>query len=106
MVEDWRKVAALLHDSDPEIAARAGNIALNLADGRNKELAVKRMIEVLPTSGWLLQGEIQGWLENHLEVALPSVNEEIRRRQAASAAVQAADNVLRLLLALKRKRDP
>jgi hypothetical protein len=106
LVEDWRKVAALLYDSDPEIAARAGNIALNLADGRNRELAVKRMIEVLPASGWLLQGEIQGWLENHLEVALPSINEEIRRRQAASAAVQAADNVLRLLLALRRKRDP
>jgi hypothetical protein len=106
LVEDWRKIAALLHDSDPEIAARAGSIALNLADGQNKELAVKRMIEVLPTSGWLLQAEIQGWLGNHLEVALPSINEEIRRRQAASAAVQAADSVLRLLLALKRKRDP
>jgi hypothetical protein len=106
LVEDWRKVAALLHDSDPEIAARAGNIALNLADRRNKELAVKRMIELLPTSHWLLQAEIQGWLENHLDVALSSINEEIRRRQAASAAVQAADSVLRLLLALRHKRDP
>jgi hypothetical protein len=105
LIEDWRNVAALLHDSDPEIAARAGAIALSLADRRNKELAIKRMIEVLPASDWLLQGEIQGWLEKYLDVALPSINAEIRRRQAASASVQAADSILRLLLAVRRKRD-
>jgi hypothetical protein len=105
LIEDWRKVAALLHDSDPEIAARAGAIALSLADRRNKELAIKRMIEVLPASDWLLQGEIQGWLEKYRDVALPSINAEIRRRQVASAPVQAADSILRLLLAVRRKRD-
>jgi hypothetical protein len=106
LIEDWRKVAALLHDSDPEIAARAAAIALNLADRRDQELAVKRMIEVLPASDWLLQGDIQGWLEKHLDVALPSINDEILRRQAASASVQAADSILRLLLAVRRKWDP
>jgi hypothetical protein len=103
LIEDWRKVAALLHDSDPEIAARAAAIGLNLADRRTQELAVKRMIEVLPAAEWFLQGEIQEWLEKHLDVAMPSINEEIQRRQAASAALQARDNVLRLLLALRRK---
>jgi hypothetical protein len=105
LVEDWRKVAALLHDSDPEIAARAAAIALNLADRPNQELAVKKMIEVLPAADWLLQGEVQGWLETHLEVALPGINKEIERRQAASVSVQASDSVLRLLLAIRRKRD-
>jgi hypothetical protein len=100
---DGRKIAALLQDSDPEIAARAGAIALSLADRPNQELAVERMIEVLPAAGWFLQAEIQEWLEKHLDVALPSINEEIRRRQSASPAVQAADSVLRLLLAVKRK---
>ncbi len=105
LVEDWRKLAALLHDRDPEIAARAAAIALNLADRRNQELAVKRMIEVLPAADWLLQGEIQGWLETHREAALSGINQEIERRQAASAYVRAADRVLRLLLAIRRKRD-
>jgi hypothetical protein len=105
LVEDWRKVAALLHDSDPEIAARAAAIALNLADRPNQELAVKKMIEVLPAADWLLQGEIQGWLETHLDVALPGINKEIERRQAASVSVQASDSILRLLLAIRRKRD-
>lgn len=101
--EDWCRVAALLHDRDAEIATRAGAIALAVGDRGNKELAVKRMIEALPTSDWLLQGEIQGWLEKHLDVALPSINEEIERREAAPASIQARDHVLRLLLAARRK---
>ena len=66
------------------------------------------MIKVLPASDWLLQGEIQGWLEKHLDVALPSINEEIERREAAPGSIQMKDDVLRLLLAVRRKgqRDP
>jgi hypothetical protein len=105
LVEDWRKLAALLHDGDPEISARAAAIALSLADRPNQELAVKKMIEVLPAADWLLQGEVQGWLEMHLDVALPGINKEIERRQVASVSVQAADSVLRLLLAIRRKRN-
>jgi hypothetical protein len=106
--QDWCQVAALLHDSDPEIAARAGVIALAVADRGNKELAVERMIKFLPASDWLLQGEIQGWLEKHLDVALPSINGEIERREAAPASIQMKDDVLRLLLAVRRKgqREP
>jgi len=105
---DWCQVAALLHDNDPEITARAGAIALAAADRGNKELAVERMIKVLPASDWLLQGEIEGWLEKHLDVALPSINEEIERREAAPASIQMKDDVLRLLLAMRRKgqREP
>ena len=101
--EDWCQVAALLHDGDLEIAARAGAIALAIADRGNKELAVKRMIKVLPASDWLLQGEIQGWLEKHLDVALPSITEEIERRGASPVSIQTKDHVLRLLLAIRRK---
>jgi HEAT repeat protein len=101
--EDWCQVTALLHDSDPEIAARAGAIALAVADRGDKELAVKRMIEALPTSDWLLQGEIQGWFERHLDAALPSINEEIDRREAPPASIQTRDHVLRLLLTVRRK---
>jgi hypothetical protein len=101
--EDWRQVAALLHDSDPEIAARAGAGALAVADRANKELAIQRLIEVLPASDWLLQGEIQGWLGSHLDVALPFINDEIEPRQTAPGSIQAKDHVLRLLLAVKRK---
>lgn len=104
-VEDWRKTAALLHDRDPEIAARACAIALAVADDQNKKVAIKRLLEVLPSADWLLQGEIQGWLSAHIDVALPAINEEIKKRQQADPARQAADSVLRSLLAVMRKAD-
>jgi hypothetical protein len=102
-VQDWRKIAALLHDKDPEIAARACAIALAVADDRNKRFAVKRLLEVLPSCDWLLQGEIQGWLESHIDVARPVINEEIKKRQDGNPAHQATDNILRLLLAVTRE---
>ena len=103
VVEDWRKTAALLYDKDPEIAARACAIALAVADDQNKKVAVKRLLEVLPSADWLLQGEIQCWLEAHIDVALPAIEEEIKKRQQADPARQATDSVLRSLLAVARK---
>jgi HEAT repeat protein len=101
--EDWRLLAALLYDKDREITARAGAIALVVADEEDKKLAVTRLIEALPTADWLLQGEIEAWLAKHLDVALPAINEEIERRKAAPASMQARDHVLRLLLAVRTK---
>lgn len=103
LAEDWRQIGALVYDRDPEIAARACAVALAVADPSNQQSAVKRLIELLTTSNWLLQGEIQEWLEKYVKVALPSIQEEINRRQSASTAAQARDHVLRILLALKRK---
>jgi hypothetical protein len=41
-------------------------------------------------------------------LALPSINEEIERREAAPASIRMKDDVLRLLLAVRRKgqREP
>ncbi|MGC2248227.1 MAG: hypothetical protein WA609_16590 [Terriglobales bacterium] len=47
----------------------------------------------------------EGELGIDMLVALPSINKEIRRRQAASPSVQAADSVLRLLLATRGERN-
>jgi hypothetical protein len=101
--EDWGQLAALLHDRDPEVAARAGAIALAVADRASKESAVKRLIELLPVSDWLLQGEIEGWLEKDLDVTLPIIREAIERRMAEPASIQARDSALRLLLAVKAR---
>lgn len=105
--DDWQQLAALVHDADREIAARAGVIALRVAGERDQKFAVNRLIEALPSSDWLLQGEIQNWLESHLDLALPAIDEEINKRQAAGAIDQSKDNVLRLLLAVRGKaRNP
>jgi Enolase, N-terminal domain len=54
--DDWRRLAALLCDKDPEIAARAGAIALMKGDEEDKRLGAKRIIERLPTPDWLTGG--------------------------------------------------
>jgi hypothetical protein len=101
--DDWQKLAALLHDSDGEIAARASSIALAVADEPAKRLAVRRLIEVLPAANWLVQGEIESWLEEHLDIAQASIDEEIERRRAVPGLDQSRDDILRLLLAIKSK---
>jgi HEAT repeat protein len=102
---DWHSLASLLHDPDPEIAARASSVALAVADREDKQRALRRLIEALPRVGWLLQGEIEAWLYRNSAIAQGAIEEEIARRQAASHQVQAQDNVLRLLLAVKGRID-
>ena len=102
-LEDWQKLAALLQDRDAEIAARAGSIALAVADEPDKRRAVRCVIHLLSKADWLLQGEIQSWLVEHLDIAQASINEEIERRQAAPVAAQSKDNVLRLLLRIRNE---
>lgn len=98
---DWRQLAALLHDPDAEIAARAGAIALRVGDRRSRELAAVGLVQALATPDWLLRGEIQTWLEDHLEICLPAVRQEIHRRMAEPRLLQVKDDVLRLLLAIQ-----
>jgi hypothetical protein len=102
---DWQKLAPILYDRDPEIAARAGSVALAFADREDKQRAVSRLIEVLPGVDWLLQGEIEAWLCQSSRIAQRAVAKEIARRQSAPREVQAKDNVLRLLFAVKRRLD-
>ena len=46
--EDWRNLAALTRDRDPEIAARASWIVLLVGEESCRQLAVRRLIEVFP----------------------------------------------------------
>jgi hypothetical protein len=102
---DWRKLAPLLNDRDPEIAARASWVALAVADGEDKQRAVCCLIGVLPRADWLLQSEIEAWLCQCSAIAQEAVAKEIARRQALPHEVQAKDNVLRLLLTVKGRID-
>ncbi|MGA8618409.1 MAG: hypothetical protein WB660_07810 [Candidatus Sulfotelmatobacter sp.] len=68
-----------------------------------KKRAIRRLIEILPAADWLVQGEIESWLEEHLDIAQTSIDEEIERRRTVPAAGQFKDDILRLLLAIKSK---
>jgi hypothetical protein len=103
--EDWRNLAALTRDHDPEIAARACWIALLVAEESCKQLAVRRLVDVLPEADLFLQTEIEGWLLRCFGSARIVIDEEIARRQPATEDTQSPDKVLRFLLAVKRRTE-
>jgi hypothetical protein len=67
--DDWLMVSALLDDSDLRIAALACQIWLARAPCTDKDRAVRRLRELLPTADWLLSEEIADCLETHSDVA-------------------------------------
>jgi len=103
--EDWRNLAALTRDRDPEIAARACWIALLVAEDSCRQLAVRRLVEVLPEADLFLQTEMESWLVRRFDCARIVLDEEIARRQPATEAVRSPDKVLRFLLAVKRRAE-
>ncbi len=97
---DWHQLAALLRDQDPEIVARTAWVGLEAGDGEDKQYAARRLVDVLPSVDWLLQGDVESWLLGNFEAAKSAVMDEITRRRAEAHETQAGDNVLRLLLAI------
>jgi len=103
--EDWGDLAALTRDRDPEIAARACRIALLVAEESRKQLAVRRLIDVLPEADLFLQTEMESWLVRRFDCARIVLDEEIARRQPVTEATRSTDKVLRFLLAVKRRAE-
>lgn len=100
--EDWHDLSPLADDGDREIAARAGRIALAVAEESEKKLAVRRLIKALPDTSWSLQIEIESWLVEGPDITRAAIDEEIARRRAAVGG-RSTDEMLHRLLALKQK---
>ena len=103
--EDWGNLSALIRDRDPEIAARACWIALLVGEESSRQLAVRRLLEVLPEVDLFLQTEMESWLVRRFDYARFVLDQEIARRHPASEAARSTDKVLRFLLAVKRRAE-
>jgi len=103
--ETWLKVQPLLRDEDAEIAVSAAAIALKLGADTDKDLAVQRLIQVLPGANWLLQSEIESCLLEYFPVAGPFIHREIRQRTQLAASQRAKDATLCLLLNVVRQGE-
>lgn len=101
--EEWLKLTALLYELDAEIAARTAILALRSADEQEKTLAIRRLIEALPSADWLLQGEIESCLEQHFEIAHLLMDAEVRRRRINIMGPQNVDKISRLLLGIMNR---
>lgn len=98
---DWERLRPLLDEKDAEVVVRATRIALTICPPDEREFAIKRLIDVLPTAGSLLRAEAKTCLAENYAVARPLVEMEVNRRQKASPKEQAMDGVLRLLVNLE-----
>jgi hypothetical protein len=74
----------LMHDCDVEIASLACHIELANAGGCAKNEAVLRLIELLPSAGWLLSWEIEDCLTKHFDEAQFISTRMLQNRDAGS----------------------
>lgn len=100
--EDWQDLSSLADDRDPDIAARANRIALDIAEEGEKKLAVRRLVKMLSDSPWSLQIEIEGWLLEGADTICAAIDEEITLLREATYS-RTTDELLHRLIALRRK---
>ncbi len=99
--QDWKALRSLLDETDPEIVITAARLALEVAPYPEKRLAVRRMIETLPSAGWFLRTEARAALAEHYDLAQEAVEDEIAHRMMADSKARSVDVVLRLLVNLR-----
>ena len=88
---------ALLHDNDVEISISAALMALEAADRRDKNVAIRMLILVIPTADCYLKLVIENSLVEHYGLAEKEIKVQIMKRMKQEAKEQAAGNVLRML---------
>jgi len=88
---------ALLYDNDVEISISAALMALEAADRRDKNVAIRMLILVIPTADCYLKLVIENSLVEHYGLAEKEIKVQIMKRMKQEAKEQAAGNVLRML---------
>jgi hypothetical protein len=83
LTEEWPKVYSLISDDDPEIAAIACELSLATVNEAAKVVPVLRLIDLLPSAGWLLGQKIEDCLVKHFDTARALIAEVLRHDQAS-----------------------
>lgn len=103
--EEWEAVRPLLQDNDTEIAVSAAQLGMEAASDAEKREAAALLIRFFPRAPWLQQMEIHECLDRNYGLVRDLVAAEIARRQQQSRSEQTADQVLRILLAVRTAHE-
>ncbi|MFZ0640693.1 MAG: hypothetical protein WA020_02185 [Candidatus Acidiferrales bacterium] len=98
---DWAELRPLLNEKDAEIVVSTVRMAMKICPPHDRELAIQRLIEALPTADSFVRTEARTCLAENFSFARPQVETEIARRRKASRKEQAVDVVLRVLVNLE-----
>jgi hypothetical protein len=84
-LEQWSLLQPLMRSSDEWLSALTCNLGLNFGQpSLDKEIAIRRLFELLRSSDWLLTIEIENWLAEHYDITGRIITE----------AIEEDDNVL------------
>lgn len=76
--EDWPSIRSLTADADPEIAVVACKLCLSESQESASVAVVRRLVELIGESNWMLDEEIETCLVDHLDAAGAVVEDAAR----------------------------
>jgi len=97
----WELLRPLLHEVDEKILTTVFKIATSVADVKDREIAFRRLIEILRNADWYVKGEIENALIDAFDTIKQAIEEEILRRH--NQLKEDPDSVLISLLNVKRR---
>jgi HEAT repeat protein len=101
----WRLLSPLLKEADAEILVATFRIAARAAGAKERALAGRRLLEVLPNADWYVKGEIENAFVDLFGAIKPFVEKEIARRRQRSDGNWIVDPVLATLLRVKSRAE-
>ena len=100
-ITDWEALRPLLDENDAEIVVATARMGLKICPPNDRQFAIQRVIEALPSADSFVQTEARKCLAENFSIAQPQVDAEIARRCTASHKERGLDVVLRLLVNLE-----
>jgi hypothetical protein len=100
--ENWAELRPLLAERDPELLVRLAQIASSAADICDRAFAAAGLVSVLPRLPWFVWKQAEEALLALAPESVPAIDAEFGRRLSNPPLVRAGDEVLRMLLRLKR----
>ncbi len=99
--ESWTGLRCLLHDSDPELLVRVGQIAARSAHSADRGVAAAALVGALGGVPWHVWKDAEDALIALAPEAVPAIKAELIRRASRPPIVRASDEVFRMLLRLQ-----
>lgn len=101
--EEWRTLRKLLEDDDLDIAVTASRVAMDVAIGEDKNVALNKLFEAIPGVDWFVLTEIEVCIMKHYDFARGAVEREIADLRERLSEERAEDRMLQVLEHIQKK---
>ena len=100
--QHWGELRPLLAEQDPELLGRLAQIAASVEDPVDRASAAGVLVRSLGRLPWFVWKEAEEALVALAPESVPAIDAELSRRSSKAPLVRASDEVLRMLLRLKK----